>query len=495
MSEFFMGCDVSKGYADFVIIGCGEEVIEPTFQVDDTAEGHAVVVEFLSTFFKKHTHGKLYVGVESTGGYENNWIGLFSRMAEIWDIKATRLNPLPVKAHHEAAMRRIGTDDISALNIASYLIAYRSKVNYEQDNSFSSLRKQWNFTELLKKQKTQLSNQLGFLIYQSHPELVRYCKDGIPRWILLLLKRYPTAARLTRAKASSVAKIPFISPSRAASLIEEAMDSVAASTDETDGFVIKETVQQIMTKNIAIEAQKERMEASCAIPETKLLTTIPGVGIYSAIGLIINIVSVARFANVKKLASYFGLHPVYRQSGDGIWGFHMSKKGRVEPRAILYMTVLSALNCNPLIRELYDRCVAGGMNRMEAIGVCMHKMLRIVYGMLRNGAEFEPAVDEKNRKRRLLPGSPNRHHEKKRRMQPHDKRAPISKRQSKRRKGIKQEAEPQKDTVPKNGVIPNLLNGKNNKSSKIPSTSVTMPTVIGKVIEKEMEKLGISIYT
>ncbi len=42
--------------------------------------------------------------------------------------------------------------------------------------------------------------------------------------------------------------------------------------------------------------------------------------------------SVERFSSVKKLASFFGAPPVFKQSGDGLSGFKMSKKGRKEAR-------------------------------------------------------------------------------------------------------------------------------------------------------------------
>jgi hypothetical protein len=216
--KFYMGCDVSKGYADFIVLDENENIIEPVFQFDDMHEEHSALADYLSRFFQNHENAEFYVGMENTGGYENNWYGMLLRLKEVYKLKVTRLNPLAVKKHHEAAMRRNVTDDISAYNVASFLIAYRNKINYEQDTTFSSIRKQWNFTELLKKQKTQLVNQLGALVYQSNSGLVQYCKDNAPHWVLELLSRYPTAAELAVAKAAAVAKIPYITIDRAEQL-------------------------------------------------------------------------------------------------------------------------------------------------------------------------------------------------------------------------------------------------------------------------------------
>jgi len=57
----------------------------------------------------------------------------------------------------------------------------------------------------------------------------------------------------------------------------------------------------------------------------------------------------------------------------------MSKKGKKEPGAILFMVAMSAITSNSLIRDIYQKHVANGMKKMVAIGLCMHKILRIIY--------------------------------------------------------------------------------------------------------------------
>jgi transposase len=71
------------------------------------------------------------------------------------------------------------------------------------------------------------------------------------------------------------------------------------------------------------------------------LESIKGVGIESAVILMLEIEDVARFASSKKLCAYFGVNPRFKQSGDGTWGSHMSKQGRGEIRAVLYMAAFS----------------------------------------------------------------------------------------------------------------------------------------------------------
>ena len=427
-----MGGDVSKGYADIVILDSTKQPVEGNFQLDDTHLGHNQLHEQLVVFFDKHPDAKLHAAVESTGGYENNWYSTLSRFQGSLNIETARLNPEGVSHNSKADLKRIITDKVSAQSIAEYLVAHPDKVIYQQQDYWGSLRKQWSFVKMLTKQSTQLLNQLESLVYSANPEILKYCQDETPGWVLKLLKQYPTAPKLAKARLSSVSRIPYVSMERAKDLITAAQTSVASAADSITGQLVGATVSQILQLKKTIKAQTKIMAAECAIPEVELLKTFIGIGDYSAIGLMLEIQAVERFSTAKKLASFFGIHPVYKTSGDGAAGFRMSKKGRKEPRAILFMVAMSAITSNSLIRDLYQKHVANGMGKMAAIGLCMHKILRIVYGMLKNKTPFNPEIDLKNRERTNV-NSQQERKDKNRRFQKFDENAPISRRQKKKR--------------------------------------------------------------
>jgi transposase len=430
--QYYMGSDISKGYADFVILDSKKRTVEENFQLDDTHLGHNQLYERLVAFFKKHPEAKLHAAVESTGGYENNWHSTLFKFQGSLNIETARLNPEGVSHNSKADLKRVITDKVSAQSIAEYLVAHPDKVIYQQQDYWGSLRKQWSFVKMLTKQSTQLLNQLESLVYSANPELLKYCQEETPAWVLKLLKQYPTAAKLAKARSLSISRIPYISMKRAKELITTAKTSVASAADSITEQLIRATVSQILQLKRTIKVQTKIMAKECAIPEIELLKTFTGIGDYSAIGLMLEIQTVERFSTAKKLSSFFGIHPVFKTSGDGAGGFRMSKKGRKEPRVIIFMVALSAINSNPLIRDIYQDHVAKGMKKMVAIGLCMHKILRIIYGMLKNNTPFNPAIDLKNRER-FNAKSPQEKKDKKRRFQEFDKDAPISRRQKKKR--------------------------------------------------------------
>ena len=433
MKPFYMGIDVSKGYADFMIIDAQKKPVIKGFQLDDTFEGHQSLYNITGRFLSKHSNSMLFVGVESTGGYENNWYNSLVAFQGSLDIQTARLNPLGVKRNSQADLKKNITDKISAQNIAEYLVAHPEKVTYQQQDQLAGLRKQWGFIQMLTKQRTQFLNQFKGLLYTSNPELLRYCQTETPAWILKLSAQYPSAARLKRAKAKTVAKIPYVSKQRAQQLISDAKRSVASSTDTATQQLIVATAQQIIHLNKTIDEQTRQMIKTCAVPEIQLLKTFDGISDKSAIGLIIEIQTVKRFAHVKNLASFFGVHPVYKISGDGVGGIKMSKQGRKQPRHILYMVTLAALQCNPLIKQIYEKHQKDGKHNMAAMGICMHKILRIIYGMLKNNKPFDPRIDIANSYRSVPARKAGPKKNPSRRFQAYDSKAPVSRRQKKKR--------------------------------------------------------------
>ena len=72
------------------------------------------------------------------------------------------------------------------------------------------------------------------------------------------------------------------------------------------------------------------------------------------------------------------------------------------------------------------------MEKMAAIGLCMHKILRIIYGMLKHNSAFDPEIDLRNRQKSVQRRK-SRKDNKIRRYQDYDPKAPISSRHKTKR--------------------------------------------------------------
>ena len=159
--KYFMGIDVSKGYADLKILDKRKKIVEENFQLDDTFEGHNKLFEILSNFFTQHPDSKLFAVVESTGGYENNWFTTLHKLQFQMNLTVARLNPFGVNHSSKASMNRIITDKQSVKHIAEYLIGYPEKVNYQSEDYFASARRQWSSIKLYMKIRWCFNNYLN----------------------------------------------------------------------------------------------------------------------------------------------------------------------------------------------------------------------------------------------------------------------------------------------------------------------------------------------
>jgi len=451
MKAYFLGGDASKGYCDFTLLDQKKNIVEENFQLDDCYEGHQALCRFLEQFFFRHESAIIYAGFESTGGYENNWYQLLWKLQDRFKIQVARVNPFGVKYHKKASLERIETDKISARKIAEYLIAYPEKVGYSKEDYFASLRRHWKYIRMLKKQKAQLQTQLKAQLYVAQPQILPYCIDGMSNWVLLLLQEYPTAARLATARIKTLSQIPYLSEKKANVLVSEAKKSVASMHNSSIENIIKSAVEQILNLQKAITEQVKLMISTYDFPEIVILSSFIGISEYSAFGLLLEIGAIERYASVKKLVSFFGIHPVYRESGDGTWGMHMSKKGRKEPRWILFNIAKAAIVHNEMIKQLYETYLADGKSKMAALGIIMHKILRIVYGMLKHKKKYDPMVDMTNRKKAALKKETPKTKpkpDKSRRYQDYDQKAPISRRQTKKRNN--KEKKEKKEVINKN---------------------------------------------
>lgn len=433
MKNYYLGGDASKGYTDFVIIDDKKKTIEPDFQMDDTYSGHQNMEQVLNTFFKKYPDATLHAAIESTGGYENNWIKFLKDLRKTYPINVARVNPKGVNHDSKAALQKSTNDKISARNIAEYQINHPEKIVYNQDDSSQSIKR--TLTVLLGKIKFKaaLVNQLETLLYSANPEIMQYRKHETPQWLLRLLKLYPTAASLAKATVEDLAKIPYISRTKAQEIITQASRSVASASDDFTTNSILCLVTDILYLEKQIKQEIKFMQSKFSIPQIDLLKTFKGIGTYSAMILFVEIGNIELFPTAKHLASFFGLHPIYKESGDGKWGWHMSKQGRKKPRHILYMVALSAIITNDLIRDLYHYHRNKGKGHKETMGICMHKICRIIYGMLKHNKSFDENIDRKNQKRNVSQKKTSQP-DVKRRYHKEDSRAPISQRQTKKRK-------------------------------------------------------------
>lgn len=162
------------------------------------------------------------------------------------------------------------------------------------------------------------------------------------------------------------------------------------------GAVVQESVKNLLTalsQQIAeIERQIAEVLSRCAVCQRRveLLQTVPGVGATVSRTLMVDLPQLGRL-NRRQIASLVGVAPLNRDSGRmrgrrSVWG------GRTHVRQVLYMAILAALRCNPVLKAFYDRLRAAGKPAKVALTACMRKLLTILNAMVANNADWKTSA-------------------------------------------------------------------------------------------------------
>ncbi len=129
-------------------------------------------------------------------------------------------------------------------------------------------------------------------------------------------------------------------------------------------------------------------------PQAQLLTTIPGVGEYSALTIAAMIGDIRRFRDSDALVSYAGLAPWVRQSATVLRLGSITKAGPRELRWIL----VEAMHSHRRFCRAKDECalckfqvrVSRRRGKQKASVVGAAKLLRIIYWMLTMNQPYRP---------------------------------------------------------------------------------------------------------
>lgn len=113
-----------------------------------------------------------------------------------------------------------------------------------------------------------------------------------------------------------------------------------------------------------------------------ILLSVPGIGKGVAYTLLGELPELGQLSN-RKVSSLVGLAPFNRDSGK-MRGKRRIRGGRAPIRTVLYMAMLSAIQCNPVMKNFYKKLVDQGKHKKVALTACMRKMIAILNTMVHN---------------------------------------------------------------------------------------------------------------
>ncbi len=327
---YYIGMDIHKQFTVAVVKDKeGNELENEKFENSK---------EKFREFLMYYPSDKTEIVIESTCVWEYIY-----ELLEEMNYKVKLSNPTRTRA---IASARIKTDILDASTLADLLRANLVAESYIPPKHIRRLREITRERRTFVKQTTQIKNRI-------HAILI---KRGV--------------------------KLPY------ATLCKSALNWLLTETeidDMLEHYVnLLEYHQQELTavENTVREIAKENEQA-------KLLTTIPGIGELRAIDLLAEIGEIERFESSDKLASYAGLVPSLKQSGNSLrFGRLIRQSNRVIKGTLIEASWNIVRTREPNQLQIFYKKLCKKKSKQKAICATARKMCCIIHSMLRKNQPF-----------------------------------------------------------------------------------------------------------
>lgn len=152
---------------------------------------------------------------------------------------------------------------------------------------------------------------------------------------------------------------------------------------------INNVLKSIKKEIEAIDQQLTKLIADIPQWQARVnqLTSAKGVGKVLAYTFISELPELGQL-NRKQIAALVGIAPMNRDSGSHE-GKRFIRGGRHKVRTVLFVSMMSAIQCHPRLKPMYQRLVAAGKPKKVAIIACMRKQLIILNTMVKNGTMWD----------------------------------------------------------------------------------------------------------
>jgi transposase len=385
----FVGIDVSKDKFDACGIGeRGEKVFVVSLQMNKQG-----FEDLLLRLPKKNTASLLF-GMESTASYH---IALFSYLTA-QGYQVAIINPLLIANFAKLSLRKTKTDKKDAFTIAKFIMLQREAiVQHKASLHFTELRDLSRRREKLVNQMTAIKNNIKRVLSVIFPEL-ETITGVFTKSTLRLLSQYPSARAIQEAGCDAVADI-FIDRSKGnrpratiTTLMETASSSVGVASPAKELIVRQEAASLLHLEEQTHETTK-LLKSLCNENMKKdmdILTSMKGIGEKTAMNFLVEMGGDIRaYENDKKLIAAAGLDPSTYQSGKYERTSRISKKGNRHLRRVIWLMTRRVITSNELFRAHYFKRKTGGLPYKMAVLATAHKLIRVMYAMLKHQTYFE----------------------------------------------------------------------------------------------------------
>ena len=413
------GIDVGKFFSEMAILSPSNKVVARMKINHDSYTDVKRAIELLKKA-EKDFDSRPSIVMESTGHYHKI---LFHSLCK-FGFEVSIINPIQTDSIKNIGIRKVKNDKIDAQKIAllhRFQELETTNIPNEDIECLKSLCRQYY---KLSDELTAYKNRLTGIVDQLMLNFKDVFSDIYSKTAIAVLAEYPTPTTIIKADKNKLVSIIKGNSRKSLEwatakyelLVLKAKEFEPLSVNNTANVTML-TVYISMVKNLQDSLTKIlkaihqlidddlSKDVPVISPTLELLQSIPGIGFLTAATIIAEIGDFSAFSKPKKLVAYFGIDPSVMQSGEFTGTRNkMSKRGSRLLRRVLYTTALANIRtkrnsepCNPVLMDFYKR-KSQSKPKKVALGAVMHKLVYIIFAVLRDRKPFELRTPEEHAK-------------------------------------------------------------------------------------------------
>lgn len=384
--ELVVGVDIAKTTHYISLKGRDGRELNKPHKIANTNEGFEELLKILADWNKE----KVLIGMEPTGHY---WKALAFWMKQR-GYKVVLVNPYHLCRTKEVLFNtKNKTDSKDCKLVAQMVVEGKFLEALLHAGIYADLRELCKARAVQTQEIVRTKIRIIALFDEFLPEY-NHCFFNITcRTSIALLKKFDLST-LKSCELITEKIVTLYNASHGQINHEKAtniVDTLAKSIGVSEGLVgaqlmVANLIEQFelnqKMRNRIEHAIKEKLDQT---EEASILLSMHGMGVITAAEFLGQTGPLARFSNAKKIEKLAGLELTENSSGKHVGKKSFSKRGRDPLRNVLYKIVLAAIPHDNRLRDLYLYKVnVLKKPKMVAIGSIMAKIIRIIFGMVKN---------------------------------------------------------------------------------------------------------------
>jgi transposase len=383
---FYCGIDIAKNKHYACIVDSNGKEFVSAFEFNNSREGFNLFLSKLKDIDLSNT----LFGMESTGHYGENLISFLNSKG----FKIGIINPIQTNALRKMNIRKTKTDKVDTYLIAKCLILNNYSLLTNKDIKMIELKSITRFRDQLVKDRTKMKLRLVSAIDQLFPELNSFFKGNLHlNASYKLLEKYSSPDEIKKARTNTLANLLCIASRgrysiRETNILKDLAKSSIGVNNPSLSIQIKLLLKQI---NLLSEQILEvDLKTKSIMDELdSVILTIPGIGYTLGAIILSEISDINRFSEPCKLLAFAGLDPSVIQSGEfNALSTKISKRGSSALRYALVKASSLIIHYNNTFNTYYTQKLSTGKQYNVVLGHVSHKLVRIIFHLLKNNIKF-----------------------------------------------------------------------------------------------------------